>query len=56
MIYKKWLGLACTAGAKIAVPECIKDSRQYFYQEIVKQLSLIFEKRSNPSTICKCGI
>ena len=59
-IYKKWFGLSAAAAQKIVVPESFKDQRQYLYQEMIKQLSVIFEKRTNPksmtekyNTICK---
>eukprot|EP01022_Parablepharisma_sp_SALTPOND_P028472 TRINITY_DN71015_c2_g1_i1.p1 TRINITY_DN71015_c2_g1~~TRINITY_DN71015_c2_g1_i1.p1 ORF type:complete len:1027 (-),score=106.69 TRINITY_DN71015_c2_g1_i1:12447-15527(-) len=50
IIYKKWLGISGAGNAKVVVPDCLKEERQQFYQDIIKQLSVIFEKRTNPKS------
>jgi len=49
-IYKKWIGLYSPLAIKVTIPDCLKDDKQRFYQEIIKHLSIIFEKRTNPKS------
>ncbi len=43
-IYKRWLGLGSPEAAKVVVP-CFGNSTQEFTQQMIKQLSGLFEKR-----------
>ena len=48
-IYKKWLGLSVGDAGRYVVPECLYNNVQFYYQEIIKQTSAIFERRGPAS-------
>ena len=48
-IYKKWLLLNCSKDWPIVIPPIFTKRPQFLYQEIIKQMSGIFEKRIVPS-------
>jgi hypothetical protein len=50
MITKKWCHLSCAEAWKIVCPAKLQANPQPFYQELIKQLSLLFDRRNVPST------
>ena len=49
-IYKRWLGLSAPDSARIVLPELFQSQAQYFYQLMIKHLSILFEPRPITST------
>ena len=53
MVYKKWLMLASSEDINISLPENKSlVTTQFFYQEAIKHISIVFEKRLVPSNLC----
>ncbi len=54
-IYRRWLGLGCKSWSeRVVVPDFARGLLQHYFQEIIRHLSQIFEKRAVPSISLCC--